>query len=223
MKQGVRNTVMGLGLAVLVVVGITVNKYGSTLQFGLNETPPALDKESLREQGVVWYETPRTFVFNPLTMDKGKSFTLADLKDRWTLMYFGFTFCPDICPATLANMAQFRKELVALNPKVAEKVDVVMVSVDPGRDTPEKLATYAKFFDAEFKGVTGDPANLKALTQQLNVAFEMVGDTSTPDYLVEHSAQVVLINPKGDYQGFLRPPFKAGDLAKAMVTINQSF
>ncbi|CAM3488900.1 SCO family protein [Parendozoicomonas haliclonae] len=215
MKQGVRNTVIVLVLVVLGVIGLTVNKYTST--------KAGIDKEALRELGVVWYETPRTFAFNPLSMAEGKTFTHEHLKDRWTLMYFGFTFCPDICPAALAHMAQLKKELKVLNPQVADRVDVVLVSVDPNRDNPEKLTGYVNFFDPEFKGATSDPANLKALTQQLNVAFEIVGDTSSADYLVEHSAQVVLINPMGDYQGFLKPPFKAADLAKAMIQVDQNF
>ena len=214
MDSGIRKTVFFLVFVVIAVVAMTFNKYGGK---------PSLDTDALREQGVVWYETPRTFVFNPLKEAGGKDFTGKDLEDGWTLMYFGFTYCPDICPATLANMAQMMKELRVINPQVAEKIHVVLVSVDPGRDTPDKLGPYVDFFDESFTGVTGDAANLAALSQQLNVAFAIVGDTNSDDYLVEHSAQVVLVNPKGDYQGFLRPPFKPKELADAMVKIDQSF
>ena len=215
MEQGVRKTVLILVLIVIAVLGLTFNKFVTT--------KPALDKEELRDQGVVWYDTPRTFVFNPLATEGGESFSTTNLQGPWTLMYFGFTFCPDICPATLANLAQVMKELRAINPEVASKIQVVLVSVDPGRDTPEKLARYAEFFDPEFLGATSNAANLKALTQQLNVAFEFVGDMTTSDYLVEHSAQVVLINPKGDYQGFLRPPLKPRELADALIKVDQAF
>ena len=214
MDTGVRKTVFVLLLVVLAVVGLTVNKFIGK---------PSLDKEALREQGVVWYDTPRTFVFNPLTRAEEQIFTSADLEGSWSLMYFGFTYCPDICPATLANLGQVMKELRVTHPVVAEKIQVVLVSVDPGRDSPEKLAQYVDFFDKSFVGVTSDPANLKALTQQLNVAFALVGDTTTNEYLVEHSGQVVLVNPKGDYQGFLRPPFKPKELAEALVQVDQAF
>lgn len=214
MESSVRKTVFFLVLVVVAVVALTFNKYGGK---------PALDTEALREQGVVWYETPRTFGFNPLTLANGETFSNKDLEGSWTLMYFGFTYCPDICPATLANLAQVMKELKAINPQVAEKVNVMLVSVDPGRDTPEKLAQYVDFFDESFVGATSNAANLKALTQQLNVAFEVVGDTASDDYLVEHSAQVVLVNPRGDYQGFLKPPFKPKELADALVKMDQSF
>ncbi|WP_281645329.1 SCO family protein [Parendozoicomonas sp. Alg238-R29] len=214
MDAGVRKTVLILALVVLAVIGLTFNKFNGK---------PTLDTEALREQGVVWYETPRTFVFNPLKKASGETFQASDLEGPWTLMYFGFTYCPDICPATLANLAQVMKELKAINPEVAQKVNVVLVSVDPQRDTPDKLAQYVDFFDKDFVGVTGDSANLKALTQQLNVAFEIVGDIESDDYLVEHSAQVVLVNPKGDYQGFLRPPFKPQELADALVKVDQAF
>lgn len=214
MESSVRKTVFFLVLVVVAVVALTFNKYGGK---------PALDTEALREQGVVWYETPRTFGFNPLTLANGETFSNKDLEGSWSLMYFGFTYCPDICPATLANLAQVMKELKAINPQVAEKVNVMLVSVDPGRDTPEKLAQYVDFFDESFMGATSNAANLKALTQQLNVAFEVVGDTASDDYLVEHSAQVVLVNPRGDYQGFLKPPFKPKELADALVKMDQSF
>ncbi len=214
MNKGVRNTILFLLLIIGSVIGLTVNKYTSKSE---------LNKEELRELGVVLYDTPRTFVFNPLTTYGEKTFARADTEGVWTLMYFGFTYCPDICPATLANMAQVMKELRAKNPQFAEKVKVVLVSVDPQRDNPEKLAQYVEFFDTSFVGVTSDEANLKAMAQQLNVAFELVGDTTAEDYLVEHSGQVVLVNPKGDYQGFMRPPFVPQELAEALVKVDQHF
>ena len=219
-NRGVRNTVFGLLLVIIVVLGATVMKFTGS--------QPELDKAELRELGLVWYATPRTFAFNPLTIaqETGEQKTVlshADLVDQWTLMFFGFTFCPDVCPATMAHMAQMMRELRSRDPELAQRVDVVLVSVDPNRDSIEKLDNYAQFFDSEFVGATSDPANLKAMAQQLNVAYETVGDIATNNYLIEHSTHVVLVNPKGDYQGFLKPPFNAQHIAEALVKMDRAF
>ncbi len=215
MSARIGKTVAVLLLVIAGMIGITVHKF--------TRTTVMLDKAELRELGMVWYETPRTFVFNPLARDEGQSFTNETLEGEWTLMFFGFTFCPDVCPATLAHMSHMMKALRAQSPALAARINVVLVSVDPQRDSPEKLDGYVRFFDEDFIGVTGTPANLQALAQQLNVAYEFVGDTSSNSYLIEHSSHVVLINPKGDYQGIIKPPFHAAKLAKALVMVDQVF
>ncbi len=215
MSAPIRKTVVTLLLVISAVVALTVHKFTRTTE--------TLDKAELRELGMVWYETPRTFAFNPLSMVEGQSFTNETLEGEWTLMFFGFTFCPDVCPATLAHMGHMMKALRNQSPELAARVNVVLVSVDPKRDSPEKLDGYVRFFDEDFIGVTGDPANLQALAQQLNVAYEFVGDMTSNDYLIEHSSHVVLINPKGDYQGILKPPFRAAQLAEALLQVDQAF
>ena len=207
MTKGVRNTVLGLLVMVGVMASLTVLRHSD---------PEELDRESLKEKGIVYYETPRSFKFLPLVRQDNTPFTEESLQGRWTLMYFGFTFCPDICPATLSQLNNLVTELKTISPESARNLDVIMVSVDPGRDTPEKLALYVPYFNEDFMGVTGDPKVLEGLARQLNVAFAIVGDTTTDDYLIEHSAQVVLINPRGDYQGFLRPPLKPKEQAEAL-------
>ncbi|MCL6268482.1 SCO family protein [Sansalvadorimonas sp. 2012CJ34-2] len=215
MTKGVRSTVLLLLVVILGVVALTVLKRGD----GIVE----LDRDALRDKGVVYFDTPRSFKFMPLIRQDNSPYTESSLKDHWTLMYFGFTFCPDICPATLSQLNTMMIELQAKAPEIADKLDVVMVSVDPGRDSPEKLAQYVPYFNEAFYGVTGDPNVLAGLARQLNVAFEFVGDTTSDDYLVEHSAQVVLVNPMGDYQGFLKSPMKPKDQAEALIDIVKAF
>jgi protein SCO1/2 len=109
-------------------------------------------------------------------------------------------------------MADLRAVVQAL-PKVAQDtLQVTMVSVDPERDTPKQLAEYLGYFNAEFKGVTGEPAELAKLAQALSIAY-IPPDTSEENYLVDHSGQVVMINAEGQYVGFIRPPFKAAELS----------
>jgi protein SCO1/2 len=122
----------------------------------------------------------------------GAPFNSARLKDQWTVMFFGFTNCPDVCPATLAVLAQAEKTLSDL--PAASKPRVVLVSVDPQRDTPEKLASYVKFFSPSFLGVTGTQETIAKFTREMGipVAIHRLEDGN---YTVDHSAIILLIDP----------------------------
>ncbi len=126
-------------------------------------------------------------------------------------MFFGYTHCPDICPTTLSFLNQFIKQLEGTE---AQDTQVIMVTVDPARDTVDKMATYVPYFNPAFIGVTGDFLNIHRFATALNAPFRKVTE---PDgnYLMEHGSSVVLINPRGDYHGFFRAPL---DLAKMKTT-----
>ena len=115
-------------------------------------------------------KTPRVIEPFVLTSATGAPFTNADLAHHWTLVFAGFTFCPDVCPTTLA-------ELKAVQAKLgddAAKVRILFLSVDPGRDTPEKIASYLKFFSPDFLGATGDDAALETLGKNLGYVYAKV-------------------------------------------------
>ena len=144
-----------------------------------------------------------------------KSFSSDQLKGTWSLLYFGFTHCPDICPTTLAELAQLKAQLADTE---ADATRVVMLSVDPARDTPERLAQYVPYFYPDFVGVTGEFTEILSVAQRLNAPFRKV---SEPDgsYQMEHSANVILMNPRGDYHGFFRAPL---DIPKMRVTLRST-
>ena len=122
----------------------------------------------------------------------GAPFDVKRFEGRWTLVFFGFTHCPDVCPTTLAMLAQVEK-MVATAP-AAVSPQVVLVSVDPERDTPEALAKYVQFFSPTFTGVTGSVTAIDAFTRALGIP---VARTSLPngDYTVDHSAAILLFDP----------------------------
>lgn len=133
--------------------------------------------------------------FEMVTAD-GEVFNQESLKGQWTLMFFGFTNCPDICPDTLANLAQSMDALRLMNQDPLPHV--VFVSVDPDRDQGQQLKDYVSWFDESFTAVTGNDEQLAGLTQQLGVIF--VRDTPDPQtgfYNVDHSAAVMIIDPEG--------------------------
>jgi len=123
----------------------------------------------------------------------GQQVRLSDWRGRWVALYFGYTFCPDVCPTTLAQLAQARRRLGA----DAARVQVIMVTVDPERDTPERLAAYMSAFDPTFVGLTGTPAEIAAVAGPLGVYFARQEVKGAAGYLVDHTASVLLLDPEG--------------------------
>ena len=168
-----------------------------------------------RANGLFLFDTPRDPGEFELLDHKGKSFSRAQLLGRWTLVFFGFTHCPDICPTTMVELADLKSQLANTE---AEATQVVMVSVDPARDTPERLSEYVPYFHPEFLGVTGDFTAILSFAQRLNAPFRKLSEPDG-DYQMEHSANVVLMNPRGDYHGFFRAPL---DIPKMRVTLRST-
>jgi protein SCO1 len=140
----------------------------------------------------------------------GQPFGAERLRGRWSLMFFGFTSCPDVCPTTLGLLAQVEKRLADLPSE--ERPQVILVSVDPQRDTPEQLASYVKFFSPSFVGVTGAEAAIKQFTRAMGVPVAIT-PTGGGSYTVDHSAAVFVINPAGELRALFSPPLSPDALA----------
>jgi len=138
-----------------------------------------------------------------LTTQTQTPFTRADLQHQWTLLFFGFTSCPDVCPTTLAFMSQVEKTLADL--PAATRPHVVFVSVDSERDTPEKVGQYAKFFDPAFTGATGTQPEIDTVTKVFSVPYAIT-HTADGGYNVDHSATIFLVNPEAELQALFTPP-----------------
>jgi protein SCO1/2 len=139
----------------------------------------------------------------------------ADLNKHWTLMYFGYVSCPDICPTTLTTLKQTMQLLDTK--KLGDKLQVLFVSVDPKRDTPEKLAQYTQYFDKRFVGATADKQNLDILTRAVGVPYGTFDNPKDKDnYIVDHGSSLILLNPKGEFAGYFSAPLKAELIAQDM-------
>jgi len=138
----------------------------------------------------------------------GNQLTNAWFDDQWTLVFFGFTNCPDICPATLQVLSVARAQLASKAPD-QELPDILLISVDPGRDTPESLKPYVAHFGDGVSGATGSLTELEKLTTTLGVYFA-IEDPASPDapenYNVAHSAHVALIDDRGRYHAVFSAP-----------------
>ena len=124
------------------------------------------------------------------------------MRGRWTFVFFGFVNCPDVCPTTLATLAAVRNSLADLAEPYRPRV--VLVSVDPARDTPAVLAQYVLHFDPSFVGVTGSPAALDTLTRALGVAVIVGPADAAGNYSVDHTAAVFLVDPEAPRRGSLQ-------------------
>ncbi len=131
----------------------------------------------------------------------GHPFTQQDLAGAPTLVFFGFTHCPDVCPTTLVKLAQIRQQAALA------KLRVLFVTVDPQRDTPQVLAQYVHAFDPQFGGLTGEPAAIGALAKHFGVAVNRV-ELPGGDYTMDHSAVVFLLNAEGQVVAIFTPPFE---------------
>jgi protein SCO1 len=129
-----------------------------------------------------------------LMSSTGEPLSLSDFSGKQVMLYFGYTFCPDVCPTTLNDLSNMMDEL---GPKKAENVQVIMVSVDPERDTVEQLATYLPYFNPSFIGMTGSLEEIQDIASQYGIFFERQEGDTQAGYLVDHTAVVTLVDDTG--------------------------
>jgi protein SCO1/2 len=150
----------------------------------------------------------------------GKSFDNSALLGRWSFVFFGYTHCPDVCPTTLSVLNSVARKLEDLE----NQPRFVFISIDPERDTPEKLGQFVSYFNGTFIGATGTDDAINALTRQLGVIYARVDENSgTDNYLMDHSASVLLLDPAGRFHAVFTPPLDAADIASDFITISESY
>ena len=138
-----------------------------------------------------------------LVDQNGSTVTAETFRGQWDMVFFGFTNCPDICPMTLQILASAKRELAASDKQHAPRI--VLVSVDPERDTPEVLGKYVNHFGEGNLGISGELAELTRLTTALGIYFEKM-PADGENYSVNHSAAVLIINPQGEFSALFSAP-----------------
>lgn len=162
-----------------------------------------------------YLEHPRTVnQFSLEGIDK-LPFENSSLQGHWTLVFFGFTQCGYVCPTTMAELSKMYKILE--EKKVKHLPQVVMISVDPQRDTLDRLKSYVRSFHSSFYGATGQEQAIQLITQELGIAYAKIisrTDNSSQHYDIQHSGAVMLFNPQGELNAFFTTPHQADLLAK---------
>jgi protein SCO1/2 len=181
---------------------------------------PVLSNEQLLQRGVFVLPSPREIAPFELTTHTGEPFTLEDLQGHWSFIFFGFTHCPDVCPTSMAVMAEARRRLADEFPEAVDEFQGILVSVDPERDDQHTLARYVQAFSPSFIGLRGGKAATADLTTQVNVVFAKV-PADDGSYQVDHSANIVIVNPRGHYHGFAKMPHEADNIVTAFASLRE--
>jgi protein SCO1 len=171
----------------------------------------SLDRPLVLTSGT-WLPEARSLAPLQLTDQRGRPFDNASLRGHPSLVFFGFTHCPDVCPTTLAMLAR------VLRATPLPGLRLVFVSVDPQRDTPPVIATYLHAFSADFIGVTGAAPALEPLYRSLSVAAQRV-DLPDGGYTMDHSANIYLLDPQGRFVAVFTPPFAAAGIAADLRSV----
>ncbi len=156
-----------------------------------------------------------------LTDQNGQTTTLNDLEGHWSLLFFGYTYCPDICPTTLYLMTQVKALLNTSDAQ--EPIQYVFISVDPQRDKPQRLKEYVEYFDTAFVGLSGKKVEIDKLVSSLGVYYRRQEAEDNENYLVDHSAGLFLLNPDGKPQALFSAPHDATKLAHDITLITEYF
>lgn len=195
-------------LVACVIFGLGVGIYTSRLQQN-PVAPPSI-------QGLLW-PNPRTLQNFTLVDQHNRNFTLTNLRGKWSFLFFGYTHCPDICPVTLSVMNHVYQQLQKHGE--SGNVQMIFISVDPKRDTPDVISSYVSYFNRDFIGLTGDDHQLESLTGQMGIVHKTEPETAPGEYLVDHSAAILLISPGGQWVGLFSAPQQADDVVQRFRSI----
>ncbi len=176
----------------------------------------ALDRNVLLDQANILL-LPRERAIPPLELvdQDGQRFDTRSLQGRWHILFFGFTACPDICPTTLSDM---RRLFSQLPKETRNQLQLVLITADPARDTPQQLKTYLDYYRGGFNGLTGDMEQLQRLSRALGLPFVPASETQG-DYSVSHSGNLALVGPDGTLRGHIRAPLQLEGLRRMLPQI----
>jgi len=178
-------------------------------------TPRELTLDEYKTLGAYFIDPPRQLAEFKLIDDSSEVFLPEEFAGKWNILFFGFTYCPDICPLTMKQMSDVKKSLG----EYSDNLRFFLVSVDPDRDKPENLRVYLDNFDLDFKGLTGEIDQIYKFSTQVNAPFFPVVNSPEPNYTVDHSGSLILISPEAKYAGFFRAPHDTDKITKALASL----
>ncbi len=195
-----------IGVFVAIALGLLAGNYLAS---------EAEHNSAVREAGIIVLPQSRELPALQLASTTGTQVDTQALTGQWRLVFFGYTFCPDICPTTLAELRQLKKLLPA---ETQANLQILMVSVDPQRDNAERLKLYLEYFDPEFVGLTGELTDIQTLSNEPSIPV-IPGDSSQPRYTVYHSGNLAIISPDGRQYGFIRAPLDVKKIAEQLPAL----
>lgn len=209
---GVKRTVIVILCVIALIVGMVVARVIRS---------PSISPQQMMQMGAVIRQEQKTLADFSLTDHRGETFDNSRLVGQWSLVFFGYTYCPDICPTTMALLNQLDEKMHGS--EVDGQIQYILASVDPERDTPEQLAGYLGHFNPDFVGLTGEVETVYHFAMDLNSIFAKVPMDDEGNYLMDHSGNIIIINPAGKFHGFLRSPHTVANMNLAMRTIMDEY
>jgi protein SCO1/2 len=204
-KRNIRYTAFALAGVIALMLSLFIRQF-------IN--PAGLDPGWLRARNAIIFEAPRQIDAPRLVDQEGNAFDGTAFNGAWSVVFFGFTHCPDVCPTTLSLLRQVQD---GLKPAQGQRLPVAfyLSTVDPARDTPEQLKPYVTHFSPVFRGLTGEFLDVHRFATQLNTPFRK---SLLPDggYTVDHGSNLALIDPRGQFAGFVTPPFDVAKLTELL-------
>lgn len=203
------------GKSYFLFILIAIVAIGSGLLVQNFKQPPAKLPEFKK---IILLPTQKELGEVNFTDHKGQDFGLSQFKGQWSIVFFGFTNCPDVCPTTMQTLKQVKQDVNnagAWN----NNYQVVMVSVDPERDSTERLSNYVPFFDQEFIGIRASVEHTTAFAKNLGILFFKSKELDNGGYDVDHGAAIILINPQGQYAGVMTAPHIQADISADLIKL----
>lgn len=202
------------GKSYFLFILIAIVAIGSGILVQTAKQPPT---ELPEFKKAILLPTPKEMVAVNFVDHKGQEFGLTDLRGRWSILFFGFTNCPDVCPTTMQTLKQVKQDLA--NAGVWNNYQVIMVSVDPERDTVERLNSYVPFFDPEFIGIRASVETTTEFAKNVGILFYKSKQLENGGYDVDHGAAIILINPQGQYAGVTTAPHVQADISADLIKL----
>ena len=209
MKRNFTWTIVSCLAVVLIALSLYVNKM---------TTKVYLSNEQLKDLGLYLIEPARDLGSFNLIDTNEKEFLPQDFEGKWNVLFFGFTFCPDICPITMSMLSRIEKEI---DSQELDKIRIFLVTVDPVRDNPNQLKIYLKNFSENFTGLTGGLDQIYNFATRVTAPVTPINNSKDPYYTVDHTGSIVLSDPDGNYAGFFRAPHNQDKIKKALLEITR--
>ncbi len=194
-------------IVMAALLGWQVNAWRSQPSTELKAIEPIVAVSSSKSANFRAFSPAKLIAPFELPSTKTGSFTNQDLLGKWSFVLFGYTYCPDVCPTTLARLKGVYRHL-----QQQANVQVIFVSADPLRDDLPRLEQYINYFEPEFIALTTSHDKLFPFAQGLLLPYGIIAQAPSDDYAVSHSASIALINPQGQLQGQFKPDFKLGSI-----------
>lgn len=198
MSSPVKALALGLVAAIAAVAGLVAAHF--VLQ------PDGVQRVELASGTLL--PVPRAIPEFSLEGIDGQPFDKARLEGRWTIVFVGFTQCPDVCPNTLALLGTVHRQLA----EQGKSLQVVLLSVDPERDTPQALRGYVQHFDPSFLGATGPTRELDKLGAAMGFVYMKAPGATPETYTIDHSSALILVNPQAQVAGYFTQPLRVDPL-----------